>query len=733
MSSPRASLVAFVAVVAVLHTGPYRAAAAEPDGSGTRIALSLAGGGAKGIAHIGVLRWLDERRIPVDLVTGTSMGALIGGFYAAGYAPDEIERLLAEADWNELFRGDLPFREKSFRRKQDRDSYPAKLQLGLRDGIAAASGLESGHLVGLLLSRMTLAWSDDVSFDTLPIPFRCVATDLTKEKPVVFEHGPLADALRASLAIPGVFAPVRKEDGTLLVDGYVTDNVPTDIAHSLGASTIIAVGLDKTAPPPAPRSFVGLAARAADIQSRLLSRRGLDLADVVIEPDLSGLDALSYRSVSELVARGYHAAEAAREQLLPLAESESAWAARLEARRARRRTAVSRPAFVEVDGVPARDASALAARLSAHHAGRTLDLHRLSDDITAIVGDGWMESASFGEMVRDGERGLIVTLHPKPNAPPSLDLALHLHNESRDVVFSLGGRATFVGVVGGASELRLDAELGSAYGAHAELYRPLRGGPLFLAPFALYRNETENIYADGTLLANVATSEAAAGLVFGVSAGPSLELRSGYSVADFRSNVRVGLPDAPLKGGREEQAFVSAEYTTLDDPFFPTRGVRVTPEAHLYVTAPGTSSWFGLAGLRATAAIPFGPSALAVQVLGQTTFGSKPPLLYLPTLGGPGALGAFGKHEFRDRHSACGGLTFRHAVGRSSDFVGGPRYLVMGVELGSSFDDISSSQLRADVHGGFAFETVLGPASAEAFLGSGGAVRIQVTIGAALP
>ena len=180
------------------------------------------------MAHIGVLQWFEEHRIPIDLIVGTSMGGLVGGAYAGGLAPEEIRRLMRETDWDTMFESDSPFEDKTFRRKQDRRLYPSALEFGLKHGFSMAAGLNSGQQVAFLLDRVTLPYWDIESFDQLPTPFRSVAVDLRTSTVVVLGDGSLSQALRATMSLPAVFGPV--EIGPwLLVDGGVLNNVPADV------------------------------------------------------------------------------------------------------------------------------------------------------------------------------------------------------------------------------------------------------------------------------------------------------------------------------------------------------------------------------------------------------------------------------------------------------------------------------------------------------------------------
>src|SRR5216683_131897 len=211
-----------------------------------KIGVALEGGGALGLAHIGVLKWFEEHHIPVDYVAGTSMGGLVGGFYAAGMNPDELKTLIDGLDWLKILGDRTPYEDLSFRRKEDQRAYPNSLIFGLRHGLSVPAGLNAGHQIGLLIDRVALPYYGLPAFDELPVPFRCVATDLVSGKPYVFKDGSLAEALRATMSIPGAFSPVH--DGqTVFVDGGLTNNLPTDVVREMGAEIVIAVHLESAA------------------------------------------------------------------------------------------------------------------------------------------------------------------------------------------------------------------------------------------------------------------------------------------------------------------------------------------------------------------------------------------------------------------------------------------------------------------------------------------------------
>src|SRR6201984_3455176 len=208
-----------------------------------KIGVAWEGGAAMGLAHIGVLKWFEEHHIPVDYVAGTSMGGLVGGFYATGMTPEEMQQLIEGLEWRKILGDHPPYEDLSYRRKEDQRAYPNSLIFGLKHGLSAPEGLIAGHQIGLLIDRVALPYYGISSFDDMPVPFRCVATDLVSGQSHVFKDGPLAIALRSTMSIPGVFSPVR-EGKAVYVDGGLLDNLPNDCVRKMGAEIVIGVPLE---------------------------------------------------------------------------------------------------------------------------------------------------------------------------------------------------------------------------------------------------------------------------------------------------------------------------------------------------------------------------------------------------------------------------------------------------------------------------------------------------------
>ena len=305
----------FPFVVALFFlSNPLRAC--QPESRTPKVGLALSGGGARGAAHIGVLKALEREGIPVDYIAGTSFGALVGGLYALGYSPEKIEQIFSSQNWDDLF-SDSPDRRLSPLVQRKNFRYLGELRLrGFNVEIPA--GLWGGQKLTELLNYYTTTkeiLDAGFDFDRLRIPFRAVATDLLTGKPYVFRRGPMAEALRASIAIPMMFTPVEKEN-MLLVDGGLANNLPVDIVKEMGADIVIAV--DVSSPlykKEEIRTFFDVMDQSVSLLTRQSIQANLERADLVLRPDLQGFTYSSYTRVREIAARGEQAAMGMKESL----------------------------------------------------------------------------------------------------------------------------------------------------------------------------------------------------------------------------------------------------------------------------------------------------------------------------------------------------------------------------------------------------------------------------------
>ena len=425
------------------------------------VGVAFGGGSARGIAHAGVIRWMEEHRIPVDVAAGTSMGGLVGGAFASGMDAKELHAFITGLNWDQLF-GASTFEHKNIRRKADARAYPARLEFGLRGGIVPPTALNSGEYVELLLGRIAGPYFEIEDFDDLPTPFRTVAVDLLSAQPVVMRRGSLADAMRATMSLPLIFPPVEA-DGQVLIDGGTMNNIPADVVKSMGADRVVAINVgDLTDREGVAYTMFGVAGDTIDAMMRASTRRALVSADVVINVPLEEYGSLDWRRAADLIEEGYRAAEAMREQLLPLAVSEAEFEKWRSGRQARRRTELPQPAFIQLEGFGASDSKRLEVML-ARHVGVPLNITAVERDLAAVTGLDRYETVTW-RMTRDAARGygLRVLGRVKTYAPPFFMLGVNLENTtSNDFRITLTGRYLAFDLVGSGSELRLDGSLGS--------------------------------------------------------------------------------------------------------------------------------------------------------------------------------------------------------------------------------------------------------------------------------
>lgn len=292
------------------------------DQAHPRIGLVLSGGAARGLAHIGVLRALEEQGVHIDAIAGTSMGAVIGGLYASGYSVDELEKLALAIDWRQAL-SDAPLRDDvPFRRKQDDRDFLVKQKLSFRDdgSLGLPLGVIQGQNLALLLESLLVHTSDTRDFDRLAIPFRAVATDISTGEKVVFRKGHLPQAIRASMSIPAVFAPVEV-DGQLLVDGGMVDNIPVDVAREMGVDLVITVDIGT---PLRGRKELLTVVDVLNQSVTLMTRRNSEAQlatlgpdDILVQPPLAGFSATDFGRARQMIDAGYRAATILKNRFAP--------------------------------------------------------------------------------------------------------------------------------------------------------------------------------------------------------------------------------------------------------------------------------------------------------------------------------------------------------------------------------------------------------------------------------
>ncbi|MFY9559284.1 MAG: patatin-like phospholipase family protein [Terriglobales bacterium] len=683
-----------------------------PKPSRLRIGVALEGGGALGFAHIGVLRWFEEHRIPIDYIAGTSMGGLVGGLYATGKSPQQLEQFVREQDWDEIIAGQTPYEDLSFRRKEDQRAFQNSIVLGLRHRkLSVGSGLNTGHDVSMMIDRETLPYTNLESFDQLPIPFRCVATDLVSAKEKVFEDGSLQTALRATMSIPGVFSPVR-EGEKVYVDGGLLGNLPTEVVRKMGAQIVIAVHLEEeSADPKKIQSVFDVLGRSIDVVIRDNEIRSMAGADLIVNVNLRAYSSLDYDKAEAMMEMGGQAAEEKKLVLEPYAMDEASWSQYLQARKARERHAVPVPQFVKVEGTNPEAALHLEKFLQPL-AGKPIDNSQLNQYLTRLTGIGKFDSADYRLASLDGQDGLVITVHEKNYAPPILQLAFGVDgSESDDVTYTLLTRLTLMDVAGYRSEWRTDIQFGNTYGVASELYRPFTAtGRWFFAPHGDATSTAFKVFHKNDPQADYRLYRANIGADVGYGFNRFTEVRAGYEVGYLDARLRLGTPEFASISGQVRDTRLHFLTAHTDDPIAPRDGYSFETTFRWFDTNPGATGSFPLLqGQLMLFKTVSRPASIFVDAEGGTTFGSRRIGVPQFFLGGPARLSAYGTNELFGNQYYYFRVGYLHDLLRLPPFVGKKVYAIGAYEFGKMYGVPSASKFPNDVAAGILAETAIGP------------------------
>lgn len=549
----------------------------EIEASRPKIGLVLGGGGARGLAHIGVLQVLEEHRVPVDYITGTSMGALVGGLYAAGLSVDEIEDVVKGIDWDAAFQDSAPREEKSYRRKTDDNLAMIQGRIGVSgEGLQLAPGVVKGQQILLLLERFTEPVAEVRDFDELPIPFRAVAADINTGQPVVLGEGELAMAMRASMSLPGIFAPVAVDD-LILVDGGIANNLPVDIARAMGADVVIAVDVSTALNELTDRaSLLSVIEQLSTIMvqnTTLAQRATLSPDDILIVPELgTEVRSSDFSKAAEAYEFGLAAMEEHRNRLDTLSLPEDDWELHL-ARRAARDTVEPVIRFVRLNNQSHYRDDVLETRIEISTGG-PLDLEQVEESIARINRLDVFEQVNWELVEENGDMGVMINAIEDRRGPNYLELGLTISGDfDGDNYLNFRGALHGVPANGLGGEWRVIAQFGQDAGIWGEWFQPLDTGlRWFVRPFVGYQRRLFNVFDDaGERVAEVRVSDTRAQLGAGRQLGNwgvfSLGVR-GYS---GKSETRIGIPQASnnFDGG---EWFARFGVDTLNNLFFPGQG-----------------------------------------------------------------------------------------------------------------------------------------------------------------
>jgi NTE family protein len=665
-------------------------AATRDDASRPKIGLALSGGGARGGAHVGVLRALRELGIPIDYIAGTSMGSVIGGFYASGLDEDEIEALAADIDWEDLF-SDSPSRDnRTFHRKRDDDLFLVKQEAGLNDGqVELPMGLVQGQDINLFLSRTTLPVAHVQNFDELPIPFRAVATDIATGEAVVLDHGSLGDAIRASLSIPAAFAPIEI-DGRLLVDGGVAQNLPVDTVRAMGADIVIAVDIstplagreDLTSVISITSQLFGfLTVRGTEEQKTKLGQN-----DVLISPDLHDVTTNDFARITETFAFGYDATMAAADQLRALALPAAQYQAHRAARPNPRREEPPEIDFVRLANDTNVSDNIVEARLESIPTGVPLDLDATELAIERVYGLELFEKVSY-TVVEEGDlTGLEVNLDAKEWGPNYLEAGLEYSSAGDDNnIFGVSLSYIRSAMNSLGAEWRSTLAVGDEPSASTIWHQPLGWNALTFVEAGLYVDvPLINLYQDTTRIAQLQETESLVDLAIGREFGTWGELRFGVTrgKGDWEVITGPGTTVIPEEFDRGE-LYTRFTVDTLDNLYFPIGGGLLSTEWRSSREDFGADPEFDQFKAAFIGAKTFGRHTVAGGVRYDTTRDGTAPPQNLFEIGGFWNLSGFVEDELTGQHA---GRLLAAYYRRIGNFGRMPAYAGITLERGNAWD-----------------------------------------------
>ncbi|MCU1725753.1 patatin-like phospholipase family protein [Pseudomonas sp. 7P_10.2_Bac1] len=543
-----------------------------------KIGLVLSGGAARGLAHVGVLKALEEQGIHIDAIAGTSMGAVIGGLYASGYKIDELEKLALSIDWQQAL-SDSPAREDiPFRRKQDDRDFLVRQKLSFRDdgSLGLPLGVIQGQNLSLLLESLLAHSSDVRDFDKLPIPFRAVATDIVNGEKVVFRKGHLPQVIRASMSIPAVFAPVEI-NGQLLVDGGMVDNIPVDVAREMGVDRVIVVDIGT---PLRGRKELNTVFDILNQSITLMTRSNSEVQlatlkpdDVLIKPSLASIGATDFGRSEDIINAGYRATQILENRLASLRQPADAQLS--IARSAEERTPVITAIKIENDSKI--DDSVIRYYIR-QPVGEPLDLARLQRDMGTLYGLDYFDQVQYRVVHKGQERTLVISARAKRSGTDFLRLGINLSDDMHgDSAFNLGASYRVNGINRLGAEWLTRVQIGDKQELYSEFYQPLDAGSrFFVAPYINAQSQNVEAILDNDPIAEYRLERYGFGLNLGRQIGNSGEIRVGVGEAWGKADVRIGERDLPSTSFTEGFYDVKYSFDSLDNVYFPHTGEDIS-------------------------------------------------------------------------------------------------------------------------------------------------------------
>ena len=704
-----------------------------------RIGLVLGGGGARGAAHIGVIRELERMRIPIDAIVGTSMGAIVGGLYASGMSVEDLAETVSTLDWVAEF-SDRPKREDlSFRRKRDDEQYPINFELGYRDGeLLFPQGVVQGHRLDLILRKLTLNASDVHDFDDLPIPFRAIASDIVAGEAYTMGEGDLALAIRASMSVPAAFAPVIVDD-RLLVDGGLVGNLGVSVVQDMGVDLIIAVDVEF----PMYKmdeldSAIAISEQVLTLLIRQETRRQIDRLgpnDVLITPELGLFASTDFARAAETFEPGAAATRALADELQVMALDEHAYEKYLS-----ERTVLSPPtdklAFVRVVHDAKVAPEILAARMDVQ-VGDPIDADVLAAEAELLFGLRLFEKVGYRLVEEEGETGVEFNARSKRWGPNYLRFGISLEDDFEgSTAFNIAMRWRRAELNSLGAELVTDFQLGTDPRFATEFYQPLRfDSRIFVAPSFVLETSNQNAFVAGDAAARLRLTEAVLQLDVGVEIGRVGEVRIGVYRGLGEARVKVGDPSIPNTDFDSGGVLTQLRFDTLDNAQFPKHGILSGLAWNSSLPELGADTRFDTVEFDVTTAFTRGKSTLLMGLDYQTALDTVSPVQNYFPLGGFLRLSGLERGQLIGPHAALLRVVYyRQVSSAGGGFLQIPVYVGASLEAGNTWQNRSEMSFNSLLTNGSVFlglDTPIGPTYLAAGFAEGGRTNFYFFIGSA--
>ncbi|MHA6196637.1 patatin-like phospholipase family protein [Pseudomonas wadenswilerensis] len=682
-----------------------------------KVGLVLSGGAARGLAHIGVLKALEEQGVKIDAIAGTSMGAVIGGLYASGYKVEELEKLARTIDWQQALSDAPPRKDIPFRRKQDDRDFLVKQKISFRDdgSLGLPLGVIQGQNLALLLESLLAHTSDTRDFNKLPIPFRAVATDIASGEKVVFSRGHLPQVIRASMSIPAVFAPVEL-DGRLLVDGGMVDNIPLDIVREMGVDLAIVVDIGT---PLRNRKQLGTVVDVLNQSITLMTRRNseeqlaaLHRDDILIQPPLASISATDFGRAEEMMEAGYRATRILDNRLAALrppgGDVELA-----VARSPGQRTPIITAIRIENDSKVSDDVIRYYIR---QPIGEPLELDRLQTDMGTLYGLDYFDRVQYRVVHKGQDHTLVINARGRTGGTDYLRLGLNLSDDMRgDSAFNLGASYRVNGINRLGAEWLTRAQIGDVQELYSEFYQPLDAGSrYFVAPYLNLGSQNIEATLDNDPVAEYRLERYGFGLNVGRQIGTSGEVRLGVGQAWGEANVRIGEQDLPKVSFSEGFYELKYSFDTLDNVYFPHHGEDVRLTLRQFEPDLGSDQRYRQWDLKLDKALSSGPNTFVLGGRYGRTLDDAEVVVSSMVMGGARQLSGFRQNSLSGQNLSLARVVFyRRLTPRAYLPLDLPLYLGGSLERGrvwNNDNEFDSGYINAaSIFVGF--DTPLGPLS----------------------